>query len=58
MFDQMMMMCLCVTVCVCMLRGYLCLVHASFSVTASIADQIKISFNLTVIEGLSDISQD
>lgn len=54
-----MSVCVCVTVCVCMLRGvYSCLIHASFSVTASIADQIEISFDLTVIEGLSDISQD
>lgn len=48
-----------VCVCVCVFANrYLCLVPATFSVTASTADEIIISFNLTVSEGLSDISQD
>lgn len=51
--------CVCWWVCVCLYtKWYLCSVRVSFSVTASIADQIIIYFNLTVSEALSDISQD
>ena len=54
-------MCVCVwSVFVCLFtkRYLVCQVHAGFSVTGSIADQIIIYFDLTVSEGLSDISQD